>query len=497
MEHMGDTLETQEAAFDVRRLLMLGLGFGCLFGATGAAMFGAGGYFGPVSSFGDVSTPAAMCLRLGAIALIAVLGLAGRHAVRMPLVIGAAVAAAAGGIGVSLVPSVTLSIAAGALEGAGEGVLLYAWFMLLSSRHREEIVFATLIGFLVAWASFVAAPHLDRTMQAALYAVLTFVSAFAFLHEDASCASCAPDGGFDRSQIARVPWFSVCVTILCTMLASALFGTVSIVFPATNGSLTYALFATTTLADIMITYMLMTLAKDWTQSVWIPTLVMLFIALLFSCFMTTDAIRLAVALMMATMFGYFFLRWPVFAGMLSDLRLPRSFAAGIVLVLTNGFFMYRLGESVGRSLPESVFNVNGVAGVMTLLVVVSFGIAAGLARILSTKGGIAAAFSGSADTDAEEASAGEPADPVAAFAETLESHFDDLSAQFGLTPREREIAMLTAQGFTSTYIADKLVISASTVRFHQQNVYRKLDIHSRHELIELANADLIAASRNA
>ena len=476
MEHMGDTLETQEAAFDVRRLLMLGLGFGCLFGATGAAMFGAGGYFGPVSSFGDVSTPAAMCLRLGAIALIAVLGLAGRHAVRMPLVIGAAVAAAAGGIGVSLVPSVTLSIAAGALEGAGEGVLLYAWFMLLSSRHREEIVFATLIGFLVAWASFVAAPHLDRTMQAALYAVLTFVSAFAFLHEDASCASCAPDGGFDRSQIARVPWFSVCVTILCTMLASALFGTVSIVFPATNGSLTYALFATTTLADIMITYMLMTLAKDWTQSVWIPTLVMLFIALLFSCFMTTDAIRLAVALMMATMFGYFFLRWPVFAGMLSDLR---------------------LGESVGRSLPESVFNVNGVAGVMTLLVVVSFGIAAGLARILSTKGGIAAAFSGSAGTDAEEASAGEPADPVAAFAETLESHFDDLSAQFGLTPREREIAMLTAQGFTSTYIADKLVISASTVRFHQQNVYRKLDIHSRHELIELANADLIAASRNA
>lgn len=91
----------------------------------------------------------------------------------------------------------------------------------------------------------------------------------------------------------------------------------------------------------------------------------------------------------------------------------------------------------------------------------------------------------------------EPTDPVAAFAETLESHFDDLSAQFGLTPREREIAMLTAQGFTSTYIADKLVISASTVRFHQQNVYRKLDIHSRHELIELANADLIAASRNA
>ncbi len=71
----------------------------------------------------------------------------------MPLVIGAAVAAAAGGIGVSLVPSVPLSIAAGALEGAGEGMLLYAWFMLLSSRHREEIVFATLIGFLVAWAS--------------------------------------------------------------------------------------------------------------------------------------------------------------------------------------------------------------------------------------------------------------------------------------------------------------------------------------------------------
>ena len=58
-----------------------------------------------------------------------------------------------------------------------------------------------------------------------------------------------------------------------------------------------------------------------------------------------------------------------------------------------------------------------------------------------------------------------------------------------LRERERraEIARLTAQGNTSNRIADILVISSSTVRFHQQNIYRKLDIHSRQEFIDLIN----------
>ncbi len=54
-----------------------------------------------------------------------------------------------------------------------------------------------------------------------------------------------------------------------------------------------------------------------------------------------------------------------------------------------------------------------------------------------------------------------------------------------LTKRETEIMILTAQGRSVSYIAECLVISTSTVQSHSKNLYRKLDIHSRQELITL------------
>ena len=46
----------------------------------------------------------------------------------------------------------------------------------------------------------------------------------------------------------------------------------------------------------------------------------------------------------------------------------------------------------------------------------------------------------------------------------------------GLTPREREIALLAAAGSSSREIADRLVVSVRTVDNHLQNAYRKLGV---------------------
>ena len=69
--------------------------------------------------------------------------------------------------------------------------------------------------------------------------------------------------------------------------------------------------------------------------------------------------------------------------------------------------------------------------------------------------------------------------------DTLQRRIDGIASEYGLTPREREVAFLTVQGFSCAYIADKLVVSESTVRFHQKNLYKKLDVHSRNKFIEL------------
>ena len=56
----------------------------------------------------------------------------------------------------------------------------------------------------------------------------------------------------------------------------------------------------------------------------------------------------------------------------------------------------------------------------------------------------------------------------------------------GLSPREREILKLMAEGYSNSEIADKLVISNSTVHTHRSNIMNKLGLSTRHELIQYA-----------
>jgi len=55
-----------------------------------------------------------------------------------------------------------------------------------------------------------------------------------------------------------------------------------------------------------------------------------------------------------------------------------------------------------------------------------------------------------------------------------------------LTPREREVLILIAEGLSNGEIADKLVISIKTVDRHRENIMRKLNMHNRIELVKYA-----------
>jgi DNA-binding NarL/FixJ family response regulator len=55
-----------------------------------------------------------------------------------------------------------------------------------------------------------------------------------------------------------------------------------------------------------------------------------------------------------------------------------------------------------------------------------------------------------------------------------------------LTPRELEIVRMVAQGLRNRVIGERLVISESTVKVHLHNIYEKLGIEGRLELVLLA-----------
>jgi two-component system, NarL family, response regulator NreC len=59
-------------------------------------------------------------------------------------------------------------------------------------------------------------------------------------------------------------------------------------------------------------------------------------------------------------------------------------------------------------------------------------------------------------------------------------------AQEALTPREREVLQLAAEGHNNAEIAERLFISPRTAETHRANLMRKLGLHSQAELIHFA-----------
>lgn len=55
-----------------------------------------------------------------------------------------------------------------------------------------------------------------------------------------------------------------------------------------------------------------------------------------------------------------------------------------------------------------------------------------------------------------------------------------------LTPREQEVLTLIAEGQTNAEIANNLYISVKTVDRHRENIMRKLNMHSRIDLVKYA-----------
>ena len=84
-------------------------------------------------------------------------------------------------------------------------------------------------------------------------------------------------------------------------------------------------------------------------------------------------------------------------------------------------------------------------------------------------------------------SATDGADGANADTLDVQGRCEKTAERFGLSPRETEILGYLGRGHGIVFIANTLVISESTVRTHVKNIYRKLGVNSREELLQLVD----------
>ncbi|MEG0505688.1 MAG: helix-turn-helix transcriptional regulator, partial [Raoultibacter sp.] len=65
-----------------------------------------------------------------------------------------------------------------------------------------------------------------------------------------------------------------------------------------------------------------------------------------------------------------------------------------------------------------------------------------------------------------------------------------IGKEAGLTPREVEIMGLVLAGNSQRKISEKLILSYGTVQWYMKAIYKKLDIHSKQDLVDLVQERL-------
>ncbi|NPD31031.1 hypothetical protein HLV37_04020 [Eggerthellaceae bacterium zg-1084] len=517
------------------------------------------------------------------------------------------------------------------VAGAANAVVMYVWMLLLSRFAAGTILTSTLAGLGVAGVVVMGAPRLGSETCLVIAVICAFVAGSIALRLDPQLESARADGS-PRAVLSRIPWFSV-VLILVSGILGILLYTIALrrLALVTDGP-NMPVFALAAVLTLTASVLVMLRRRDWVHVVWVPSFVLLALAIIVSSFVSDATVQATLGLLMATVFCSRFLCWLVFPAMFSLLRVPRAFLAGALLILVNGSLITYASSAIGALLPANIQVISNVGGVVAAVLALVLAAAmainreanlrpyefeaedeAGAARgtselfpsafsqmapafrrsatderegaapsdggvreadaASSDRGGVVplasqaegpigddgasgvargteepAPIDGSGARGADEAGDGEagrtdhaddadgeggfdavdarrpsaaasgddllsqarsrrseerraasvatasaaglasaPADEERSIADQLKARVDVASAQCGLTARESEVTLLTVQGFSCAYISGKLVVSNSTVRYHQQNAYRKLGVHSRNELIEFVN----------
>lgn len=195
----------------------------------------------------------------------------------------------------------------------------------------------------------------------------------------------------------------------------------------------------------------------------IPTIGIAFVMLPFF----SDAREAAQAICIIGFNSFYFMVWALWSGDQVGPSLPKRFVLGLFVLVGAESLGSVLGVPVVAALDES-----GSTLAVVSLVVVYLLLMAGIFSLDRSSG-----------VEQKQSMAAEVGPSGATIMNGLD--LDGWAKRYGLSARETEVFELLAKGRNRVFISKALFISDNTTRTHMKNIYRKLDVHSQQELIDL------------
>lgn len=476
-------LPRKAAARDRRALVNLpvALGFGCFFAWKEALV----AFLYPPSC-GLVLSPLvcqafACCLVLLVAVLVLRRNRAGFSPSSLRVVAGVLmVLATVAGCAVTTAGAGVLAYVASAVVGCATAVLLYGWAEVLANVDLRAQLGTVVAGLCVASACGVAVGQCALWTMNAAVAVLGALGFVGF-----AVASTSLGGRDDEPLMIRPTSSNHFRMLLCGVVLYALvFGVVSgttaaIATEATTHDFTLAMSQ----AMLLVTAAVLAFLLAWGRPAKLSTVGRLLTPVLAILLLLHILIQGSANGWLPRLTLGFWQIVQVFV-LLLLINVARGGLASLSFVFPLGWAIVSLGYAVGVLSGHLLSNAYGIEPQAVQSIAVSLTIAAVLASSVMSSarypGVVAPSAAEPIVPRADDAPSPPAADPIAVACAHISSHH-------AISDREAEVLELLARGNTRASIAQKLCISENTARVHVKNIYAKLCIHSKQQLIDMVD----------
>lgn len=367
-----------------------------------------------------------------------------------------------------LVNSNVLIVLGCVIHGAASAVLFLGWGAFTCSiEPRKSALYVALAFVLYSIMAFL----MQETTSEFLYAAIVLSPLFCGVlllycfrtTADLQEVEVLPN----KTVLRRLPWgmfgllFACCLVSVITEIMLPMQGSMGLY------SFNHFWFPVFLFIFVVFVIWVFILKHDNPDQLWSLFAFVIFGGLLgFSSFSFID-LDISVWFMRATQDCYFMFSWLLMAGLVYREKLPKvmCFGLGTIVFIHMSSFPVTFFEwlfpatNVESNSPVAV----GLAFIMAIILIVFTLILMSRRSSMSEE-----------ENSQKVSSSGEFEDSV-----------NWLSAEYGLSSREKEVTELLLRGYTLPQIGKELYIAHDTVRSHAKSIYRKLGIHHKQELIKM------------